>query len=524
MERPAAAPYAWKQGASGQMWMQAQWQAALEKMAGGRLIVVSNREPFVNERQGDRVLWTEPAGGVTAALHPLLNSAGGTWIAHGSGPADREVVDRNDCVMVPPGRPAYKLRRVWIPEKEVCEYYNGIANQGLWPLCHHVYQRPRFSAAEWESYRRVNGRFAQAVLEEAAGEAGVVFVQDYHFALLPRMVKERNPRLRVVQFWHIPWPNPEVFATFPWQEELMDGLLGNDLLGFHLQRHCLNFLESAGNAMDAEVDFEFQSVERHCHATAVRDFPIGIDFEGHCARASSEKTGAAISAWKSRIGEGVRIGIGIDRMDYTKGIPERLRGLDLFFSRNPQWREKLVFIQVGVPSRCDVPAYRELASAIENQVRAINLRWGTRDWEPIRFIGRNLCMEEMIALHRLADFCLITALHDGMNLVAKEFVASRPDLKGTLILSRFAGAARELNSSILVNPFSEDEIAEAISTALELSPAERKRRMFRMRASVAENNVFRWAANIVSALVQDDTVPETAHSTPVQRMSAASVA
>src|SRR3990172_3803846 len=366
-------------------------------LGAGRFIIVSNREPFVHERQDGRIICTQPAGGVTSALNPLLNWCRGVWVAHGSGSADRDAVDSNSRVLVPPENQAYTLRRVWITEQ---------------------------------------------------------LRQDYHFALLPRMLKARNPRLTVAHFWHIPWPSPETFSAFPWKEELLDGLLGNDLLGFQLKQHCANFLSSVNQTNGALVDHKHGRVFGGANETSVRPFPIGIDFDGHCEIAESPQTRAAMESWKRRIGPGVRLGIGIDRMDYTKGIPERIRALDLFLHRHPAWRGKLVFVQVGVPSRTDIPEYRSLVNEISELIAAVNTRWRTARWQPIQFVAENLPPEEMIALHRMAAFCLLTPLHDGMNLVAKEFIASRSDLDGVLVLSRFAGASVELDAALLVNPFS----------------------------------------------------------------------
>lgn len=467
--------------------------------AGGRLIVASNREPFVHERREGKVVCTQPAGGLTAALNPLLNWCGGVWIAQGTGSADREVVDHRSRVMVPPGNPAYALRRVWIEEELRRAYYSGLANGALWPLCHNVYRQPHFSAAEWDSYRKVNAIFAAAVLEEAAQGPGIVFIQDYHLALVPRMVRQKNPLLTVAQFWHIPWPNPDLFSAFPWSHELLDGMLGNDLLGFQLPRDCANFLESVKRTGEALIDTDSARVFGSSNTTTVRHFPIGIDIEAHCRAASSSETRAAMDEWKFRIGSGVRIGIGIDRIDYTKGIPERIRAFDLFLERHPEWRQKVVLVQVGVPSRGGIREYRVLARAIRSQIAAVNRRWGTAAWQPVHFVNESLPPEQMIALHRLADFCLVTPLHDGMNLVAKEFVASRSDLDGVLVLSMFAGAAAELRSAVLVNPFSEEDIAQGIETALTLPYSERRKRMSRMRAAVQANDVYRWALDIISA-------------------------
>jgi len=470
----------------------------------GRFIVASNREPFVHEHHEGRIICRQPAGGLTSALVPVLKSCGGVWVAEGSGSADRDVVDGHSCVSAPGGKPSYKLRRVWLPERLRREYYCGLSNRALWPLCHNAYQRPHFSAAEWESYRRANEIFAAAILEEAAGEPALVFVQDYHLALVPRLLRKRNPDLVIAHFWHIPWPDPETFFTFPWSGELLDGMLGNNLIGFQLRRHAANFLRSVERAgeslVDSPIDGGAGRVFGEANDTTVQDFPIGIDFDSHEKMAASTETLAAMEEWRARVGPNLRLGIGIDRIDYTKGIPERLRGLELFFERHPCWRGKLVFVQVGVPSRRDVPEYQALSDEIQAAITALNQRWGRSDWQPVHFVNRNLPAEQMMALHRLADFCLVTPLHDGMNLVAKEFAASRKDLDGVLVLSRFAGAAEELNSAVLVNPFSEEEIADGIHTALAMPRGERMRRMLRMRSAVRANHIGQWAANIFSAV------------------------
>ncbi len=470
--------------------------------AGGRLIIVSNREPFVHEHNAGGIVCKQPAGGLTAALSPLLNCSGGVWVAQGTGSADREVVDSHSRIMVPPDRPTYTLRRVWLSERLRREYYCGLANRALWPLCHNAYQRPHFSATEWESYRKANEIFAEAIVEEAAGRPAMVFIQDYHLALVPRLLRKRNPRLVTAHFWHIPWPDPDTFFVFPWSAELLDGMLGNNLVGFQLSKHSANFLRCVERAGEHLVDTARGRVFGEANTTVVHDFPIGIDFDHHAKSAASPETGAAIEDWKLRLGSKVRVGIGIDRIDYTKGIPERFQALDLFFDRHPEWRGNLVFVQVGVPSRDEIPEYRQLAEEIHARIGALNERWGTADWKPVHFVNENLPPAQMIALHRLADFCLVTPLHDGMNLVAKEFVASREDLDGVLVLSRFAGAAVELSSGILVNPFSEEDIADGIHTALTLPRAQRMVRMSRMRSAVRDNDIHRWAADVFSAAVQ----------------------
>jgi trehalose 6-phosphate synthase len=468
-------------------------------LAGLRLIAVSNREPYIHRRTAAGIECFQPASGLTVALDPILRATGGTWIAHGSGDADRLVVNSRDRVAVPPDAPAYTLRRVWLDRETEERYYYGLANEGLWPLCHIAFQRPTFRRADWESYREANRIFADAVLEEADGGPALVFIQDYHFALLPRMLKEQNPNLTIAQFWHIPWPNRETFRAFPWKEELLDGLLGNDLLGFHLRYHCANFLETVDRGLEAMVDTERYDVWRGQKLTQVRAFPISIDFERHDREARSQTVESHMAQWRQTLGDYRYLGVGIDRADYTKGIPDRLRAVDRLLETSPEYREKLVFLQVAVPSRTHIAGYQRLNAELVALADEINDRWAVGSWRPIQLCARHVPQAELMALHRLSDFCLVTSLHDGMNLVAKEYVASRHDENGALILSHFTGAARELTSALLVNPFSIDEIAEAIHRALWMPRAERQERMRHMRRVVREHNVYSWAAQLMLA-------------------------
>jgi len=473
------------------------------QVADHRLILVANREPYQHRYNNGRIECLPPVSGMVSALQPILQACGGVWVAHGSGNADRRVVDAHDHVRVPPEDPRYTLRRVWLTKEQENGYYNGTSNEGLWPLCHMVFTRPVFNPKHWPIYCAVNKRFADAVLEEADDDAAFVFVQDYHFAMLPRLLKERNPNLIVGHFWHIPWPNPEVFQTFPWKEQLLDSLLGNDLLGFHLRYHCLNFLHTVDRTLEAKVDYERFEITRGGKVTVVRPFPIGIDFDAHEATAQSQAVDDDMERWRSQFAlEDKLVGIGIDRLDYTKGLPERLRALDLFLERHPEFLERLVFVQIGVPTRTHVRQYQLVDDEIDHLVREINWRWGTDSWQPIVYLKEQHSPIQMMALHRLADFCVVSSLDDGMNLVAKEFVASRGDGDGMLILSRFTGAARELGQAVLVNPFAADEFAEAIHQAVVMPEDERRKRMQKMRAAVADNNVYRWAGKFLSTLLQ----------------------
>ena len=498
------------------IWSKEHLQNVVRKRMGGmKFIAVSNREPYIHRNEGGRIECIQPASGLTTAIDPIMRASGGVWVAHGSGSADREVVDERDHVLVPPEEPLYSLRRVWLPEQLEREYYYGLANEGLWPLCHMAFHRPKFNKRDWDSYRLANELFAQAVLEEAAGEPAFVFIQDYHFGLLPRMLKQYNPNLIVAQFWHIPWPNREAFRAFPWKQELLDGMLGNDLLGFHIRYHCQNFLETVDRNMEALVDLEHCTISREGHKTSVRSFPISIDFENHVAEAKSGEVQAELAQWLLDLYPRPDIlGIGVDRIDYTKGIPDRLNALDLLLEQHPEYRGRLVFVQVGVPSRIAIADYERLNRDLQAQVTAINDKWKTDSWKPIVFIQRHVEQSALIALHLLADFCVVSSLHDGMNLVAKEFVASRFDGDGVLILSTFTGAARELTGALLINPFHAEEVAGAMHAAIVMNPAERKRRMERMRATVESNNIYRWAGKIVEGLGSVEVASsETAEAT-----------
>jgi trehalose-6-phosphate synthase len=454
-----------------------------------------------------------PASGMAAALDPILRASGGVWIAHGSGDGDRLTVDEFDHVAVPPERPRYTLRRVWLSKQLQEEYYFGLSNEGLWPLCHAAFQLPTFSRRHWDSYRAANQIFADAVLEEAGNEPAVVFVQDYHLALLPRMLKERNANLTVAQFWHIPWPNRETFRVFPWKEELLDGMLGNDLLGFHVRNHCQNFLETAERNVESLVDNEHCAVQRNGHTTLVRPYPISIDFEAHAREAESAVVDREMRTWRERLGTHQFLGIGIDRVDYTKGIAERLRAVDVLLEQHPEYIGALIMAQVGVPSRTGIANYNRLNCDIVQLVRDINAKWKRGSWEPIRFIHHHVEKPGMMALHRMADFCAVTSLHDGMNLVAKEFVSSRFDEEGMLILSSFTGAARELTSALLVNPFAIEEVAAAMHHAITMSPEERQHRMRRMREAVESNNIYRWAGKLLQQLLSVESGSQTLEST-----------
>jgi len=490
------------------LWTPDRLRVSLEsKLHGDALFVVSNREPYMHVfNEGDNTIRViVPASGLVTALEPVLQACRGTWVANGSGSADREVVDEHDHIEVPPHLPSYTLRRVWLSEEEDRGYYEGFSNEGLWPLCHIAHTRPVFRPEDWLFYQRINRRFADVVLDEMAGtQSPILLVQDYHFALLPRMVKEARPDVRVAVFWHIPWPNPEAFGICPWQRELVEGLLGADLVGFHVQTHCNNFLQTVDRALEALTDWARFDVSRQGHVTRVRPYPISVAFpqEGQSAHII-RITGEGRAALFAELGiEASLLGVGVDRVDYTKGIIERFRGIERFLELHPSYQRRFSFVEIGAPSRTDIPRYRQFLDEVIAESERINARFQSGRWKPIVLLKRHHSHEEIERFFRAASLCMVTSLHDGMNLVAKEFIATRDDNRGALILSTFTGAAHELTDALLVNPYDINQMASAIHQALEFDESEQAARMSRMRNIVREQNVFRWAANLISDLVE----------------------
>jgi trehalose 6-phosphate synthase len=470
-------------------------------------------------RRGKEIACVVPPSGLVTALEPVLRACDGVWIASGTGDADQAAVDEFDRLRVPPDDPRYTLRRVWLSEQEEARYYEGFSNEGLWPLCHIAHTRPIFRAADWECYQLVNRRFADALLEEMADSADpVVFVQDYHLALLPRLIKKERPDARVAIFWHIPWPNPEAFGICPWQTELLDGLLGADLIGFHIPLHCHNFLATVDRVLEARTDRDHMTVLRHGHASTIRPYPVSVAFDGAMRPAASwdgetmgEERDAARRQLLSEFGvRAETLAVGVDRLDYTKGIVERLEAIGQLLEDHPWHRERLTMVQIAAPSRTRIPSYADLRRRVQETVDRINALYQTVHWRPIVLIERQCNHQEVNHWYRAADICLVTSLHDGMNLVAKEFVAARDDDDGVLVLSRFTGAAVELRDALLVNPYDVVGVAEAIHAGLEMSRNERRERMQRMRRQVMEYNIYMWAANVLGDLRESRLEPAEA--------------
>ncbi|HEX7219402.1 MAG TPA: trehalose-6-phosphate synthase [Burkholderiales bacterium] len=470
-----------------------------QDLHGDEVLIVSNREPYIHTRRKDNIIEIQrPASGLVTALEPIVRACSGTWIAHGAGTADRDTVDRHDHVMVPPERPSYRIRRVWLSEAEEKGYYYGFANEGLWPLCHIAHTRPIFRAEDWEHYKAVNQRFADIVVDEARTEDPIVLVQDYHFALLPRMVRERLPRATIITFWHIPWPNPEAFGILPWREEILDGMLGSSILGFHTQFHCNNVFDTVDRYLEARVDRETFSISFGGNLTEVRRYPISIEWPP-APLAVQADVAEARRRVRERLGldQDVKLGVGVDRLDYTKGILERFMAIERLLELEPRWIGKYSFLQVAAPSRSSIDEYQNLDARVRGLAARINERFGKPGYQPIVLKIEHHDAAQVYELYRASELCYVSSLHDGMNLVAKEFVASRDDEQGVLMLSQFTGAARELAEALIVNPYDIEQCAAAMHIALTMSPEEQRTRMRSMRNLVAEFNVFRWAGRML---------------------------
>jgi trehalose 6-phosphate synthase/phosphatase len=469
------------------------------QLRGDQVIVVSNREPYLHERLNDgRVIVRRPASGLVTAVEPVMRACSGTWIAHGSGTADREFVDERDRIAVPPGAHDYTLRRIWLSPEEEEGYYNGFANEGLWPLCHVAHVRPVFRESDWQFYKEVNRRFADAVVAEARSEDPVVLVQDYHFALLPELIRERLPRATILTFWHIPWPNPESFGICPWRREILQGMLGSTILGFHTRFHCKNFIETVDRYLEARIEHEHSTISFRDKETLVESYPISIAWPDDTVRWPSVEECRRRVFERLELAPGTCLALGVDRFDYTKGILERLHAVERMLEKRPEWIGRFVFVQVAAPTRSALEEYRAFQQRIHSVADRINQHYGTPDYQPVRLLAEHHEHEAITELFRACHICVVTSLHDGMNLVSKEFVAARDDEQGVLVLSRFAGAARELSEALIVNPYHVEETADALHRAATMPPAEQRERMASLRMTVHENNVFRWAGRMLA--------------------------
>ncbi|MBL7197320.1 MAG: trehalose-6-phosphate synthase [Candidatus Omnitrophica bacterium] len=487
------------------MWTKSDLQKLIkEKLSGYKFIVVSNRQPYVHVMKKGKIECQRGAGGVITALDPIMQACNGLWVAYGNGDADRRVTDAEGKIMVPPENPNYTLKRVWLTKEEEDGHYYGFSNEALWPLCHMAFQRPVFKNSDWDYYVQVNKKFADAVLKEVGKKKAFIWIQDYHLALLPKILKEAaGKRLIIAHFWHIPWPNFETFRICPQKHDILKGLLSNDILGFHIRHHRDNFIDAVDRELESKIDKEKFSVIRSGHETLIRPHPISVDFEGISETSHSPAVNAAVETLREEFSlKGKRVILGLDRIDYTKGIPERLLAVDRLLEKYPKLKGKIVFLQMGEISRIHIGKYKELNDQINRVVEEINWKHSTDDWDPVIMVRRHLSFHELLAFYRLGDLCVVSSLHDGMNLVAKEFVSSRSDGEGMLVLSQFTGAARELTDAILINPYDREQFCDGIFQALNLSDDERHRRMEKLRQIVQHNNIYRWAGKILSELLR----------------------
>jgi trehalose 6-phosphate synthase len=471
----------------------------MQYLQGERVVILANREPYIHARNGDGgVHVVHPASGLVSALEPVMRACSGVWVGHGSGNADRETVDAHDRVSVPPGEESYSLRRVWLSEEEEQGYYYGFSNEGLWPLCHVAHTRPVFRAEDYEHYVRVNRRFADAVCEEVDSDDPIVLVQDYHFALAPKMIRERLPRATIITFWHIPWPNAERIGICPWREELISGLLGSSVVGFHTQQHCNNFIDSVDAFMESRIDRESNAVIQNARKTLVKPYPISIEWPVRWLDDVPPVAEARVSV-RAELGlaDDALLGVGIDRLDYTKGIEERLAAVDRLLEQHPEFQGRFTFVQLAAPSRTKIPQYQELSERVQVLADQINTRWSSGEYRPIVLLRSHHEPAAVFRYYRAAELCYVSSLHDGMNLVAKEFVAARDDEQGVLVLSQFTGAARDLTEALIVNPYDLPLASEALAAALHMPKKEQRERMRSMRRLVSEFNVYRWAGRML---------------------------
>ncbi len=481
-------------------WSPARLRATLtEHLRGERVVILANREPYVHQRiDGKRIEVLHPASGLVTALEPVMRACSGVWVAHGSGSADRETVDAYDRVLVPPDEKSYQIRRVWLSEAEEKGYYYGFSNEGLWPLCHVAHTRPVFRATDWEQYVRVNRKFANVVCDEVDTDDPIVLVQDYHFALAPKLIRERLPRATVITFWHTPWPNAERIGICPWREKLISGLLGSSVIGFHTQQHCNNFIDSADTFMESRIDREASAIVQGSRRTLIRPYPISIEWPVHwLSQVPPVTESRRLVRAELGLAPDALLGVGIDRLDYTKGIEERLSAVDELLNRHPEYRGRFTFIQLAAPSRTKIDLYRELNERVEALSLRINAKWSTGRYRPIVLLREHHEPKTVFRYFRAAELCYVSSLHDGMNLVAKEFVAARDDERGVLVLSQFTGAARELSEALIVNPYDLRQASDAMAAALRMAPVEQAERMRSMRRMVSEFNVYRWAGRML---------------------------
>jgi trehalose 6-phosphate synthase/phosphatase len=447
------------------------------------LVVASNRLPFTLQRTRNGLERKPSSGGLVSALEPVLRARGGTWIGWpGIALEPDEPVDS--------GREPYDIQQVQLSETEINRYYHGFSNRTLWPLFHSMADLARFQRLDYQTYERVNERFAEAIADRARG-AGLIWIHDYQLMLAAAGVRERVEDARLAFFLHIPFPPYDIFRLLPWDRELLRGMLGSDLIGFHVPGYALNFLDCVERRLGARVDRDNLVIEHGDRAVQVGVFPIGIEFD------LFEQWAREAGRSGSANGSHQKVVLGVDRLDYTKGIPERIAAFERLLELHPEHREKVMLLQVAVPSRSQVAEYRALKSEIDEIVGQVNGRFATASWSPIRYLYRSLAQDKLASIYRDADVALVTPLRDGMNLVAKEFVASQVEDPGVLVLSSLAGAAETMREALLVNPYDLDRTAEAIHRALTMGSTERRSRMAALRKREQRDDVHHWVRSFL---------------------------
>ena len=471
-------------------------------LKGRDLFVVSNREPYIHNGldSSGRPKVIQPASGLVSALNPILQASQGTWIAHGSGSLDSRFVDSHNKLEVPVGHPHYTLKRVWLSKRQLKGYYTGFANQGLWPLCHDTAVKPVFTATDWKYYRQANKLFCQAVTAEITSLAPVIFIQDYHLALLPKLIRAKHKTATIELFWHVPWASLEKFKQCKYGSQLLRGLLACDGVAFHLAEYSQDFMLAVSEIVGCKVDKKRGVVSFNGHDTYVRAYPIGVDSQSFSTH--SRHIAARATSLRTKLNlQNIKVAVSLERADYIKGITERLEAIDWFLAHYPAYHKKFVLFQVIAPSRIDIPIYRQLYQDISIRIDAINARYSSGSWQPVIYDKQSQPHSVAKAILAMADICIVSSLHDGMNLVAKEFVATRFNNKGVLLLSRHAGASKDLPSAVMINPRNKIAFAKSIKAAVDMPMAEQQRRMRPMRKQVAENNIYTWISTILSELI-----------------------
>lgn len=472
----------------------------LEKhLENRRLVIVSNREPFQIIRQKDSLKLERTTGGLVSALDPILQNYNGLWICWNSEDQDQACSFEDLCRLAQLNQIElpYQIQTVNVTEEEVERYYYGFANRQIWPLFHYFPSRYTFDEADWESYCRVNQKFAQAIVN-GTHTNDLIWIQDYHLMLTPDFVRQENPNINLGFFCHIPFPHYEIFRILPTRKALLKGILGSDLIGFHTPSYAKYFMECAEKLLPNEVDIiDPHTLHYQSRQIKVQAFPISIDYERINQIANAPEMASTVQQIKQTFLPAEFIGLGVDRLDYTKGILERLECIALFFERHPEYRKRLVFVQIAVPSRTRVQEYQQMKQEIDEAVGRINGRFSEDGWAPIHYLYRGFPMEELVAYYKAADFALVNPLRDGMNLVCKEYCAARNDEDGVLILSEMTGATHQLKESFLVNPYDHPGVVEAIYQALNASSDEKAWRMRNLRQNVERYNINQWLSDFL---------------------------